>query len=458
MYVIQKCNGTPPGEVTITERNKLDSNHSSIWAESTFLKFNESGDNVAQPKHTDDKVVLGYTYDGLPFQIVVDGMFGSDRNATFEFIDESVAPLMDQYSRDLSDVTKNPDDVTTDFIQTLRGLRPHSAEFTMSIAMIYERSGKLQCSGFGIGDTAIALRRGSGKIEQLVTHNKVNNFKDAFDDFTTSLSINELLTRNTIFTTSVAANDELVGYTWIQEDLQKTQDKYEVTDKRSNKIPVEKIGLEISTIQDGTLYDYLLTENLRIQERRIAKKENGGDDTTLGQIIIPTPELRNTLKNAHMIELEANIKSINSPDLKIKATAVYTELQKLIRKGKNIDSVMQNVALTNQLLTSIPGETRDQLVAQYVRAANQANGKASTWGKALGVAMLVLGAAVAICGVLICIGTLGLGTPVGVAAIVTGVGVSAAGLGIFCKNRQNGLSKAMDMLAAENPGPNSKPN
>jgi hypothetical protein len=72
--------------------------------------------------------------------------------------------------------------------------------------------------------------------------------------------------------------------------------------------------------------------------------------------------------------------------------------------------------------------------------------------------MLALGAAVAICGILICIGTLDLGTPVGMALIVTGVGVSATGLGIFYKNRRNGLSKAMDRLTAENPGTNAKAN
>lgn len=206
------------------------------------------------------------------------------------------------------------------------------------------------------------------------------------------------------------------------------------------------------------MYDYLLKENLRIQERRIAEKENGGDDTTLGQIIVPTPELRSLLKNAPMIELEANIKSINNPELKAKATVVYTEAQKLIQKGKNVDSVMQNVALTNQLLTSVPGEAREQLVDHYIKAAKQANGKASIGGQALGMAMLVLGLAVSTCGILICIGTLGLGSPVGAALAVTGAAVSATGLGFFCKNRQDGLSKAMDDLTAENPNTTPKAN
>ncbi|MFA5959068.1 MAG: deAMPylase SidD family protein [Tatlockia sp.] len=445
MYVIQQCNGTP----TTTKRKKLDNGQSAISAGSTYLKF-ENGSNIAKPKPSDDKMVLGYTYDGLPFQIVVDGMFGTDdkqRNTIFQFIDENVTSLMDQYARDLSDVTKNQDEITKALIQTVRVNRPDAAEFTMSIAVTYERDGQLYCSGFGVGDTAIALlRHGTKEVEQLVTHNKVNNFKDAFDRFTAPLRIEELVERNTLFTTSITANDELVGYTWLQEDLQEMKGFYTVIHNKSQEIPVQKIKLKIATIQEGTLYDYLLAEDKTIQARRIKNKQSGGDDMTLGQIIVPTPQFRSVLKT--LFELEANIGSIHNPDLKIKARAVYTAAAKLICAGKKPESFMQDIALTNQLLLSAPGASRDELVAKYNKAAKKAHGSASTLGKALGLAMMALGAAVAVCGILICTGTLGVGLQTGAAVTVIGAAALAIGLGIFCKSRKKGLSKAMDDFAA----------
>lgn len=201
MFIIQQCNGTEPGETKVFQKKQLDEEHSAIWAGSTYIQRDDKGNRVERSKPSDDKMVLGYTYDGLPFMIVVDGMFGCERNPVFDFIDKSVTPFIDNYAQNLA-VSDNPAEVTKSFIEALRANRPgdQSIDFTLSIAVTYERNGKLQCSGFGIGDTAIALKRSTGKVEQLVYNNQVNNFKDAFDDATSRYSADELIQKTSFET------------------------------------------------------------------------------------------------------------------------------------------------------------------------------------------------------------------------------------------------------------------
>ncbi|OGT34927.1 MAG: hypothetical protein A3F11_06120 [Gammaproteobacteria bacterium RIFCSPHIGHO2_12_FULL_37_14] len=193
ILIAQQLDGVKAGKVVKQCRNELDPLGSCLYGTSVFAHF-DHGKQTEKTKDTDDKIVIGYTCDGLPFQIVVDGFYGGETKKTFEFIDKHVTPLMDNYAEKLSK-NNDPEETIKDLIRTIYTLRAtHStgSEFTMSIAITYQKDSRLYCAGFGIGDTGLILQKSSGETQQLAYTTHVNRFKDAFDQITTDIDSTSL--------------------------------------------------------------------------------------------------------------------------------------------------------------------------------------------------------------------------------------------------------------------------
>ncbi|MDR3504011.1 MAG: deAMPylase SidD family protein [Legionella sp.] len=300
--ITQVCNGVLHGEVYRSRPNSLDQGNSEIFASSLFIHLDEEGKSIAKPKNSDDKLVIGYTNGGMAFQIVVDGFYGGERQATFAFIDNHVVPLMEHYSAELSAVPaeKTPQEITEQLIHTIYSLRTRHAinsEFTMSLSMMYQKEDAFYCAGFGIGDTGIAIKRIDGTIEQLTYHTEVDGSKDAFDNYS-SHQIDSVIQRNSIFNTPVTSGDELVGYTYLPQELEKIEHEFEIeeTSKRGEKLQKEvqqrRLALQHVTNQ-SSLFSQLLDAVNTTQQQLIKQAKNSGeyhrfgDDFSVARLIIP---------------------------------------------------------------------------------------------------------------------------------------------------------------------------
>jgi hypothetical protein len=315
--ITQVCNGVPHGQTYISSPSTIDNGNSEIFASSLFVHINERGKDVAKPKDTDDKIVIGYTKDGMVFQIVVDGFFGCDRPAVFTFIDNYVIPLMDGYCSNISEHS-NASEVTNSLIHTIYSLRSEhagAAEFTMSLSMTYNKDNELFCAGFGIGDTGIVIKRVDGTIEQLVSHTEVDGFKDAFDGYS-SKNINEVIQRNSIFNTKVIPGDELVGYTYVPPSFEIVAKEFETETVHKGQIykkRVKSLNLDPQNFnnQKSSLFSQLLTvvkakqEQLVEQVKKTGQLQRFGDDFTVGRLVIPDKLLMSQLQ-VHALLVSVN--------------------------------------------------------------------------------------------------------------------------------------------------------
>lgn len=446
MYIIDSCLGTDHGVIKQSQRKNIDGGNSSTWAGSMFAQFNGEGRRVLNKK-SHDKIVLGYSFDGLPFQIVVDGDPACDAETIYKFIDNHVLPLMDDYARALSQSKSNPDEITKNTVVKIRNERSkfsaqHRLEFKMSVAMTYEKNGHLQCSGFGIGDTGIAIKRSTGIIDQLVTNNEVDCGADAFDYVCAPYPTKTLLPRNSLFTIKIKPGDEIVGYTYVHKELELEQTYIHDNEK------IKKKKLSINKLDDISLFDYLINENTRSQSVKLAnakRSDQWGDEATFGQIIVPDNELRERLKA--FVTLNSNLVIINQPEIKAKVQKIVDITELLIAKSGWDASLSQAISLTNELLISRPGEMRQELIHQYYIAANEVQGKPSLGCRILGGLMLTLGIALGTAGVLISTVTLGVGLGAGIGMTAAGSTLTIAGAGFFFHGRQKGMSKELVLLA-----------
>ncbi|WP_298627833.1 deAMPylase SidD family protein [uncultured Legionella sp.] len=298
LFISQSCHGVRSGQAYRSIPNRIDNGNSSIFVSSLFIHLDECGNDVAKAKDTDDQVIIGYTKDGMAFQIIVDGFFGGDREAVFAFVSNHVVSLMEQYSNDLG--TKEEPDVVTELliksIYSLRKKHAVRAEFTMSLAITYQRNDALFCAGFGIGDTGIVIKRAAnGVIEQLVAHTEVDGFKDAFDSYSQS-DIDLVIRRNTVFNTKVMPGDELVGYTYLQPELERLVDTIETgsLNKVGSKQSVKHLALASEFFNNhSSLFSQLLAiveerqSELIVRAKKAEANQKFGDDFAVGSLIIP---------------------------------------------------------------------------------------------------------------------------------------------------------------------------
>jgi len=300
--VTQTLNGVSHGKTYISAANRIDDGNSAVQGFSLFVHLNAEGEAIAKPKDTDDKIVIGYTKEGAAFQLVIDGFYGGERERIFAFIDAYVIPLISRYSSNLS-IQDDAEKVTRSLIHTIYALRARhaiSAEFTMSLGVTYYKSNGVFYAGFGIGDTGMLIKRTSGEVDQLVSHTEVDGFKDAFDSYSET-NIDLVIDRNSVFNTKVNPGDELVGYTYIQPELELLATEFEtlpIGKKATVKQLVRKMHIDTSTYSPSlSLFDQLLIAIDGQQKQLItkaliwAKEQRFGDDFAIGRLIIPDENL-----------------------------------------------------------------------------------------------------------------------------------------------------------------------
>lgn len=496
VHMLNQINGVPKKESKgLRYSDVIDGFSSVVESKSTYCRF-EDGVDVTELKDMANHIIVGYTSEGLPFQVIINGMHaGMDtRNQQIKyFIDGALFPLLKKYASDLASTSdeKAAAEVTRILIKKIYSelSEPSNqnaegagwlAEFTMSVAMTYERQGELYCSGFGIGDTGIVAKRHESKlIEQLVYHTEIitdeteqgrSVSKDAFDQVTYEGSaqgkgLDLIIDRNSMFTTDVSAEDELLGYTLLDSSLEVTSGN-EVEPVESHKmakqhVVVKKILDVVQLTPDKDLYQQLLDlrdlYNTGYKESALKSKKNvaWGGDTSFCRVFIPSENLRETLKSLESQfqqayrELCNDIDAIQDQAIKIKAEAVINKILDMEHNGEDITDLTHIIKLTHQLLVAPPGDKRQTATLAYEAAAKKARGKPSQSWKALGIAMMVLGVAVTALGVAVIVGTFGLGVPIGVGGVMGGAAIF--GLGIYATHRgsEKGLARKMSELAKE---------
>ena len=301
--IVQELNGVSFGEIYVSPAKSLDNGNSSVQGHSLFVHLNAEGKDIAHVKNTDDKIVIGYTNEGAAFELLVDGFYGGEREHIFAFIDDYVVPLLARYSSNLS-IEEDSKKVTSSLIHTIYSLRARhspSAEFTMSLGVTYNKKSDLFYAGFGIGDTGMLIKRTNGEIEQLVSHTEVDGFKDAFDSYSQT-NVDMIIERNSFFNIKVNPGDEIVGYTYVQPELEKLASEFQSEGKRGTQL-VRKLHVDTSTcFKADSLFDQLLIaitekqKQLTTQAKTLKKEQRFGDDFAIGRLVIPDEKLVKQLR------------------------------------------------------------------------------------------------------------------------------------------------------------------
>lgn len=138
--------------------------------------------------------------------------------------------------------------------------------------------------------------------------------------------------------------------------------------------------------------------------------------------------------------LNQTIERIKSKEIQEKAKNVRDKLLALYNENEeNGNKIAMLLSLTHKLLTSKPGDQRNNLIKRYQKEANKVQGKPSALWKALGLSMIILGACISSIGLFTILPGFGVG--IGVATVLTGFGFFNLG-----SNYRTNLSKDMYSL------------
>lgn len=242
--LIQKAYGTEIKDGSnvgrLPEAKALDMGLSRIFTGSTFVAFDPNGTDItaSKVKASDDFGFIGYSGQGLPFTILMDGApwMGERRQDLIHFADH-ISQQVTLYAERLSSSTE-PEDTVKQFIFELYqqlmkdAATPEDAlEFTLSMAITYEKDSNLYCAGFGIGDIGLVLKRTSGVIETLASNTIIYDEsapgqydRGDKDGFTGSCGQSverqqRVIDRNSVFNVSIEAGDEIFGYTSLPNSM-----------------------------------------------------------------------------------------------------------------------------------------------------------------------------------------------------------------------------------------------
>ena len=252
----------------------VDGGRSVVQTGSTHMLF-QNGQNASRLKSTDDKVIVGYSRQGLPFVIAADGYHQHCvRREVFNAVRLGIAFLMDEYI-ELLQQGYCPERLRKAFAEVLCNAVPfgQGAEFTFSVSAVYEVNGQLRCSGWGIGDIGMSLKRaGSGQVEPLV-HGRVVR-REGLEHYSKD-GINfsmyqpqqrrAVIERNSSHTLAVNPGDELAGSTFLFPE----QTHVAGTIERPGHT-VRELALNIPAIPDDTsLFETLNRQMADIREEKI---------------------------------------------------------------------------------------------------------------------------------------------------------------------------------------------
>lgn len=296
--VVQQIQGAPTQEQSFSSRRWIGVGQSNLWNTNVSYK-----NGICQTKCSDDQIIIGYTVNGLPYQIVVGGSFDRSiekASSLFLFIEQQVTLKINQYAANLSNSTDAKKTIGA-LIQDIYALRKKYAplsEFTLSVAITYEKNGELYCAGFGIGNCGLVLRESSGIVplaySTLIQNKQGTQSKDAISDYHERQGIAAIIARNSLFDRMVSPGDELLGYTDVHSELLSIPNR----DESKNDITIIKSTLNTSNLpKNNDLFTAVRKANETQCSKQARCPKEFSYDHTLGIVVIPSAKQRQAIRS-----------------------------------------------------------------------------------------------------------------------------------------------------------------
>ncbi|MBI5447580.1 MAG: deAMPylase SidD family protein [Gammaproteobacteria bacterium] len=379
-YVKSSLEGFSPSEERVVSPSSAsDLPGSCRVGFSTFHHFHE-GREITQVKSSDDQVTTGYTHLGLPFLIVADGYYGMDEKGQEKLKDlnDQLCSLIPSYADALQSgylpTVTTMKGLFEEIIKLREAYPEHQGrpDFTLSLAITYQKNGKNYCAGFGIGDTGIVLQHGD-QVSQLAVDTAVNDTKEGFD-CDVSGSAETVWAHNSVFCDrEIEAGDTLLGYTFLF-DLTRIAALNSEIDKPASLVRSET-GDDITrrTLQvpdfksaEGSLLDYVVKKNqtdaayyqAKAKENKLSAK--AGDDCAMATVVIPTPALQaklaiNVRLNDYKEEREADPRDYFHCGARyfrgfsrIQKLAAAAALENVLIAGADVSTLVEHEKVLNQ--------------------------------------------------------------------------------------------------------------
>lgn len=138
------------------------------------------------------------------------------------------------------------------------------------------------------------------------------------------------------------------------------------------------------------------------------------------------------------------INQIKDQEIRQKAIAVQEKICALYSNGEHYKNLEKHLSLAIQLLTAKPGDDLKEIADSFIQNAKHIKSGPNALWRALGVALMVLGTAVAAAGSALSV--TGVGTAPGIGLMIGGGTLTALGLGLFAKPRDKTLREVTSDL------------
>jgi|GEM_PF-4904547 len=445
--IVRCLDGVPENEQLNLGSTSFDNGNSKIFGARLHADYID-GINRAEATASQDYLIIGYSHRGLPFQIMVNG---HDENNLMAFIKPHVTPLMARYADDLSSSGQDYQTVLRRFINDIYTLQAEHAvdtNFAMAISIVYEQQDNLYCAGFSIGKVRLLLapNQGQGQISLAPRRGPLTD--DAFnaDCFT---KIEEVIAHNHLFHIRVHAGDELFICSTLSEPLIGANNCIDVTQLTDTPNFFE-------AVKEANLRLYKAKRD-RIEAARGTEKF--GDDSALGVTKVPTKDLQAFIKEYVRLESLLWENKAAYPDLYDKGKLLADRIRRLKSAvfDEDLPGLTGLIKTINQAIQFPTEATVEKLMVQ----AKSANGAFSPWMKGLGIALMAVGAVLAVIGgfaiaagyVAFLAGLFPLGVPSltgGSLMLAGGVTMAGTGLTLFLQGKKHtGLAKELEETAVE---------
>jgi hypothetical protein len=453
-YIHYDSNQTTKKDIFIT--------HSRAVYDFGVMRRTEGEDPLKAVIQELTKVIMGYTAEALPFQIMVCPEKSQNSHEIYQFVDEWITPLIDQYCEQLRSPNTDSTKVTSDFLNKIKELKDKyapSCNYSIALMVTHSRahpSRGLHCSGFVLGEMAIAVKGNRGYKEQSTINqqdkqriandeiametfrrNKLESMLGRYKDLSIpNRHLDQSIDNTQFISHGIHEHDEIVAYSHSNKKItDPNSQKYE----HFGRSTAEQI-IDFRKCDDGTFEEVSLMQELI----DIHQSDLDGLPVPISysQMILPEHHERTGIiapkkYQAELTELITLIPSIKDQDLKKKFNEIKKILSKAIDVNKHTDFYYNKVLSDTIDLLKCRPEIREDKLAAYKKQADSLTGHESKGLKKLGYGMLALAA----------VFTFGIGSVPGIILITASSTAVLTSIGAFAVGRKKDLSKVTDLLA-----------
>lgn len=314
--------------------NEIDEKFNVAYTRSTYKKFkknSETGDieEVPSPKPSDDNLIRGFTSEGLPFMIAVDGYYGTENPANvFDFTRSQIVPLIGAYVAELKTGEEHTA-VSKRLIEKIHQAQKAQnqfqdpAQFTMSLSVCFKKGNEEYVAGFGIGDIGLVLIPQVGFVGDTIqpsqlTYNTAvlqengSHNKDGFDA-RFAANPDAILSRADYFMQQIQSGDTVLAYTSLPRAFQGSTVLKGQVAKTPFVLPEgfipntrEPLATQINDSIDGYMKEEeIAIKRMLVQPDSRFTEDAIGDDCTVGSFSMPSPHFQSIIKvnvNQSMLE------------------------------------------------------------------------------------------------------------------------------------------------------------